>query len=180
MANLDRIRKTSRRFEVICLVLIVLLPLLAVIYWTLFDHFPPHMQAMLHAEAASEAYPLTALNRLAALVVTLLPISAVVYGLTVMIRLLRLYQQGHIFSAPNVACFRDLGRAMILLAGAGFLSVPLYGLALTFNRPPGQSLLTIGLSSDHLMTLFLGGVLLLISWVMDEGRQLAEDNALIV
>lgn len=180
MANLERIRKASRRLELACLVLTVISPLTVILYWVFFDYLPPHVQAMVHQAAASPDHPVVWSNRLLAAVVSLLPTAAVVYGLSALIRLLRLYQAGRIFSLENVACFRKLGRSMIMLAGAGFLSTPLLGLALTFNWPPGRRLLTIGLTSNEILALLVGGVILLISWVMDEGRLLAEDNALIV
>lgn len=180
MANLERIRKASRRLELACLVLTVISPLTVISYWAFFDYLPPEARAMVHTAAASPDYPPIWSNQLLAIVVTLLPTAAVVYGLSALIRLLRLYQAGRIFSLENVACFRKLGRSMIMLAGASFLSNPLLSLALTFNWPPGRRMVTLGLSSNQILALLVGGVILLISWVMDEGRLLAEDNAMIV
>ena len=180
MVNLERIRKISRRLELACLALTIAIPLGVVLYWALFDYLPPFLQTMMHSAAASADYPPIWSNQLLAVIVSMIPAATIVYGLSALIRLLRLYQAGRIFSLENVACFRKLGRSMIMLAGAGFLSTPLLGLALTFNWPTGRRLLTIGLSSNEILALLVGGVILLISWVMDEGRLLAEDNALIV
>ena len=57
----------------------------------------------------------------------------------------------------------------------GLLSV-----VLTMGNPPGERALVLSFSSNELALLFLGGCLLVISWVMAESSRLADDNAQIV
>lgn len=88
--------------------------------------------------------------------------------------------EGHIFSPTTVACYRRLGRSLLFWAAAQFLGTPLLTLALTSANPPGQHMITIGVGSGELTALFLGGVVLLVSCVMDEGRRLEEDQLLTI
>jgi hypothetical protein len=48
------------------------------------------------------------------------------------------------------------------------------------NNPPGHRQLAISFGSAELTTLFIGFVFLVIAWIMDEARSLAEEQAEIV
>jgi hypothetical protein len=87
---------------------------------------------------------------------------------------------GRIFDPENVACYRGLGKALLLWAGASFVQTPLLSIIATLPNPPGTRLLTLGVGSGELGFLFLGGLVLVVSWVMDEGRKLDEEQALTV
>lgn len=52
----------------------------------------------------------------------------------------------------------------------------LLGVALTLHHPPGQRILVVGVGSPDLTILLIGSILAIISWVMDEGRKLQEDQ----
>jgi len=56
----------------------------------------------------------------------------------------------------------------------------LLSVILTMGKPPGQRLLVVGLDSGDFTGVFVGVVVLIISWVMDEGRKIEEDQALII
>jgi hypothetical protein len=91
-----------------------------------------------------------------------------------------LYERGQIFRSANVRCFRNLSRALIAWCIAGIMSVPLTSLALTFHHPPGERMVTFGLGSNNLIALLIGGILAIISWVMEEGSSLQEEHDLTV
>jgi hypothetical protein len=48
------------------------------------------------------------------------------------------------------------------------------------GNPPGSRVLKVGLSSAEITTLMVGGIVLIIAWVMDEGRILTEEKELTV
>ena len=50
----------------------------------------------------------------------------------------------------------------------------------TFGNPPGQRLLKVGFSSGEFTALFVGGIIFIIAWVMDEGRSLNEEKELTI
>ena len=56
----------------------------------------------------------------------------------------------------------------------------MFCIVLTLNRGPGQRLLVIGLDGGDLSGIFVGIVILIIAWVMDEARKIQEDQALII
>jgi hypothetical protein len=69
-----------------------------------------------------------------------------------------------------------MGWALIVLVVAETLSESLLSIVLTVANPPGQRMLTVGFSSRDFTTLVLGIAVLLISWAMDEGRRIAEEQ----
>ncbi len=46
----------------------------------------------------------------------------------------------------------------------------------TITRPEGERVLSIGLSNAEVSTLFLGGLLLVIAWVLGEATRIEDEN----
>lgn len=177
MDNLGRIRRISRAFDILCTALMGLVPLGLAAYWLLLNDLPHSMYAPLPTAPSA---PLGTGLRLLGFLVTMIPCGVLLYALTRLRRLFALYRKGIIFDRQNVACYRDLGKALLCWSGAAFLQTPLLSMILTLPNPPGTRLLMLGVGSGELDCLFLGGLVLLISWVMDEGRRLDEEQALTV
>jgi hypothetical protein len=124
--------------------------------------------------------PLSFSLRCTALAVSLLPISVQLSGLWTLIKLFTLYEQGSIFSVRHVKYFRRLGYILLLWTGVGILYRALIGIVLSWAASPGQVTLTLGLSSTNLTAFVIGGIVLVIAWIMDKGRKLADEQALFV
>jgi len=177
MDNLGRIRSASQAFSTLCLALMGLVPLCLAAYWLFLNELPHSMYAPLPVAPSAElGYGL----RLLGFLVTMIPCGVLLYALSRLRRLFALYREGIIFDRRNVACYRDLGKALVCWAGAAFVQTPLLSIVITLPNPPGTRLLMLGVGSGELGFLFLGGLVLLISWVMDEGRRLDEEQALTV
>jgi len=178
MDNMAKIRRVSRRFERFCAVLFWLIPLSLAAYWLFFNDLPEEIVSKSFAATVSRTQPpyVLALAFLAGMI----PAGAVMYAVLGLRRLFGLYAKGRIFTGDNVRCFHKVGRALIWWAGASFIHVPLSSVIMTLENGPGKRMLTVALSSDQAITLLLGGVVLLVSWVMDEGRKLEEDQALTI
>jgi hypothetical protein len=99
-------------------------------------------------------------------------------------RLFDLYSQGQIFTADNVRQIRQIGISVLLI-----VTTFLYGaLARMFlyvtghptpAAPPTRD--TLGIDIDAGFWLIIGGiVIIVISWIMDVGRELREESDLTV
>ena len=97
-------------------------------------------------------------------------------GIYMLIKLFHLYENLEIFSNRNVVCLRNLGRILILWVIAQLIYVPLISIVVTFQNPPGERSIAVSLGSADLTALIVGVTLLIISWVMDEGRRLEEEQ----
>jgi hypothetical protein len=178
MDNSQRITTASRRLKKVCSGLIIFLPLINAVFWVFFNPlraigFPVSLPIPVN-------YDLPGLTRFLAFLVELIPLSAVVYGLLKLRALFMLYQNGMIFTAKNVSCFRSLGRTLIAWMICDVIRNALLSVVLTMNNPPGQKIFTVGLNSADFTGIFVGIVIIIIAWVMDEARKIQEDQELIL
>ncbi|MBI5605932.1 MAG: DUF2975 domain-containing protein [Deltaproteobacteria bacterium] len=178
MENTQRITKVSRNLRRICTGLIYGLPIACALFWIFFNRLyalMPMIPLPVHVKS-----DLTALTRLLAFLVDLIPLGIVIYGLQKLRSLFGLYENQLIFTKQNVDCFRSLGRILIFWVIGDVVRNSLLTVVLTLNNPPGQRMISFGLYSADFTGIFVGLVILVISWVMDEGRKIQEDQALII
>lgn len=110
----------------------------------------------------------------------MIPMAAMIYGLLKLRELFGLYEKGLIFTEKNVTCFRSLGRTLIIWVICDVVKNSLISIVLTLPNPPGHRMITVGLYSADFTAIFVGIVILIIAWVMDEARKIQEDQALII
>jgi hypothetical protein len=98
-----------------------------------------------------------------------------------LIKLFALYAQGKIFSAENVHQIRQVGYTILISPALWLLSllIPLFvasdGMSITTS--PSAGLLNVG---GVFSQIFLGTIILVVSWIMDVGRELREEQDLVV
>ena len=116
------------------------------------------------------------LVRLLGIAVTALPVGLLVYALLEARRLFAEYAEGGFFNWSAARRLRRIALVICSLAFVGPLTRTLLVLVLTFNNPPGQRLLSIGLSFNDYFMGMVGGLLLAIAWVMVEAARISEEN----
>lgn len=178
MDSTGRIRRVSGVFQRVSTAVIVAIPVLVAGYWLAFDELPGDMVAGVLPPGMER--PLGGSARLLAGAASLVPASVLLYGFTVLRRLFGLYRQGQVFSPAVVDCYRRLGRTLLAWGAALFLHTPLLTLAMSSSNPPGRRMISLGIGTGELTAAFLGGLALLVSWVMDEGRKLEEEQSFTV
>lgn len=178
MENIRRIHVISNLGRHICTAMIFLVPVFSALFWVYFNRLIPYMNTEMFKGLLPIVpdHDISAMARFIGFIVSLLHNVVIIYGLFKLRRLFSLYERGIIFSKKNVACFRDIGWSFIVFVAATTVSNALLSVVLTFANPPGQRMLTVGFSSRDLTTLCLGLAVLLISWAMDEGRRIAEEQ----
>lgn len=167
--NLQRIKRVSRLVRALCT---------AAGVWATFEHWATAVPMVARFGPFPE--PMPALPLVLAFCATMVPGGVSMLALVRLRRLFGLYAEGLIFTAENARSLRGFAAWVIALAVARPLSSGLVSGALTSANPQGQRAIAIDLSSADLATLFVGLVFLVIAWVLDEGRALADDNAQIV
>jgi len=172
--GLNHIQRTSRRYRILFNILIVGVPVIDLLYWTFFNHLPDGLVATLPVARTVE---LSAGALMLAFLVSLLPVGAAMYGLLTLRSLFGLYEKAIIFSAENVKYFRRLGYALIAWVLANALFTPLISTIITFSNAPGERMVVAQLGVFDVSTLLIGCVILLVSWVMDEGRKIEDEQA---
>ncbi len=176
--NTQRIMAVSRKLRLTCKWLIICLPVIYGIFWTFFNQL--YGMGPLVPLPVRVDHDLPRLTRFLAFLVDMIPMVAIIYGLRKLEGLFLLYENSLIFTEQHVRCFRSLGRTLIVWVGCDVVRNSLLSIVLTLANPPGHRVVTVGLGSADFAAVFVGIVVLIISWVMDEGRKIQEDQALIV
>ncbi len=86
-------------------------------------------------------------------------------------QLFALYENGVYFQAENVKRVRILGKLSFFGVVADVIDKSVQTLAFTLNNPPGERIISIGFTDDHLKLLVVAAIINLIAMVMDEGRK---------
>ena len=132
---------------------------------------------------------LTAAARVLITVVLVLAMAITMKGMYHLRKLFGHYADGNIFTIESVAQIRQLGMTFLLLAGLQLLYGPVaFALALLCGKTPtisvtfdiGVLIPYAGGNGGMIDSLAAAGLLILISWVMDTGRALREENELTV
>lgn len=181
ISNVSKIQKMSKSLKWIAAGLMIALPVVDVGYWILggFGSSPIFQFDFIPAMTAAEIPPLSQvppLFKFYGFLATLIPVGIALVAINALRKLFELYERFEIFSANCVGYIRVVGW-MIL---AGQLTYPIYcglmSLVLTFSNPPGHRMITVAIGLTQLGLIILGSSILLISWIMEEGKKLQEEH----
>ena len=175
--NMDLIRKSSRRIIWTLYIWRGVIPLATCLIWLFINNLPWVTQEVLPGFVQ---LPLPLPIRLAGLAVTMIPVGIMIYGITTLIQLFRLYQCGKIFQSENVACLKRLSGTILVLGVAGILTNSLLSVVLTLHHPPGEHMITFGIEGQDISLFILGYIMMTIARVMQEGCRLQQEQSLTV
>ncbi|MDN3920742.1 DUF2975 domain-containing protein [Roseateles violae] len=172
-AGLQRIRRLAWLVRLLSLVGVAGVLLLPLLFWSQPDWV---------ASVARREWGLTTLQldggaRLGGLAATALPAGCALAAIWQIWRLFGCYGRGELLAPRPARHLHRLGLALVALAFAMPVAHTLNVLALTLGNPPGQRMLTFGLSSMHYLSLLFGLMLLALAAVMQEAARVADENA---
>jgi len=99
------------------------------------------------------------------------------FGMVTLTKLFKLYENAIVFAAENVKYVRRLGYILICWVIASAVFTTLISIVISFANPPGQRMMIAEFQISDLSTLLIGAIVILISWVMEEGRKLEDETA---
>lgn len=172
--TIKRIQRISRVMSALCVIGMVGLPISLALAWGY-----PQLLGGAYPELESQWGPpdsLPAVIRVLGFLVSMIPAGLLIYGMAQLRRLFRRYEAGEIFSAVSARCLKLFAIAVMLQAVLCPLAGAAHSVIVTFNNPPGEKMLTIGFGSGEYAAMLLGGLLLVIAWIMGEGARMADEN----
>lgn len=172
--DIRQFQHVCRRYVTVLNAVIAAIPVAALLYWALFNRLPDWMLAELPVRPTLD---LSNSMLLLGFLVSLLPISVALYALVTLKELFQLYARGIMFSVENVQQFRRLGFSLFAWVIAVTLFAPLISIVMSLSSslPDRQIVAQIGIVD--VLTLAIGGIFLIISWVMNEGRKMEDEQA---
>ncbi|MEZ8786445.1 DUF2975 domain-containing protein [Vibrio splendidus] len=179
---MSNIQKQSRRVRMLLQSLFVLTPIMVCYFWltveTPYDFISSTGIFYLTYDIGNYTMlPLTMTTRIVAAFTSLLMSSILMYALMVLIRLFRNYERGEIFSLENAMSYQKLGYSLFYWVLGSVIYGSLMSVILSFNNPPGERIFEISFVGMDFLTLILGIIILIISWVMKEGYILADEHS---
>jgi Protein of unknown function (DUF2975) len=177
---MNKINKLSCRFQLLFWMLFFIYPVLVVSTWLGGSALPSKYLSFARIPVDVELHSLRFMVRFLACLVEMLPTAIVMLGFYYLIQLFKLYAQNTIFGLQNVILIKKIGLTFIGQMIVSIVTQPLLSIILTMDAAPGGHLVAIGFGSDELSHLVIGGIVVLISWIMEEGRKLEEEKSLTI
>ncbi len=174
--NADRIRRMSKILRLLCLSALILLPLVEVLYWSHVEYW-----RALHVSdftgpwpRVADQLPMSGWTKVIGFGARLFPLIVAMAALGFLAKLLGLVSRGDAFSAAAARCARVIGYAIII----GQIFRPFYDalttMAFSINAPPGAKAASIGIGATHFAYITFGLIIILLSRILYEGRELKE------
>lgn len=180
MDNLAKIKKLSRYFYHLISFLLIAIPLYYVGYWAFINHLPAKLITVNIPSTPLIPHSLPFSLQFVGFMVSLLPLSALIYGFLNVRKLFTFYKKGVIFSFEHVIIFRNTAKALIVWVFLSMVYESVKSVLFSIGNPPGSRVIEVGFSSFEISTLLVGGIAFVVAWVMDEGRILREESELTI
>jgi hypothetical protein len=180
--NSIKLQRISKRLGCFFYIGTFVLPVFVIFYWLGYNSPPIQLiNSVFPGSHGGEMPQVLELNsRLIGLVGDLPALAVTLFSLDTLRRLFFLYAKGVFFRAENVAHYQKLSKLAFWGILANIFDKTLVNLALTINNPPGQRVLTISFTQDHVKLMFVAIILMIIARVMNEGREIYDENQLTV
>jgi Protein of unknown function (DUF2975) len=179
MNDLDRIRRVSPWLQLVCTVLIG-----GFLIGHVLDWLVPAVSEFFGSDSLQSLVlaggPLSPVQRVIGMAASLAPTAMLCLAFWHLRALFGQYAQGAVFSVEAVRRLSGFGWAIALFAPAELLTHPVLSVAVTMFNPPGHREIMIGVETEDLVALLLGGAVIVIAWVMGEARRLELDHSEIV
>lgn len=188
---MEKIQKLSGTLKTTFKILAVITPIFICLQWLLIDWQPVKVLVQMSLLLKPITTPdglvnlgnieLSLTTKILALLGNLLTAFPYIFGYILLHKLFLNYQKGKIFISDNITIYKKLGRLSFI---HGILCIPLSEtimvLVATSVNPPGHRCLQIGFGTPSLEAILCGLLIIVISWVMQQGHALQEENQLTI
>ena len=110
----------------------------------------------------------------------MIPSLVMAYGLYRLRKMFVAFARDVIFNPEPILHLKAFGIALLAQTLIKPVTGALTSVLATFHRPEGERVLSIGLSNAEASTLFLGGLIIVIAWVLGEAVRIDAENRSIV
>lgn len=158
------------------------IPVFVVFYWLGYNLSPIQIinSALPGSHGGAMPQMLELNSRLLGLMGDLPALVVMLLSIDTLRRLFFLYARGVFFNVENVTHYRKLSKLAFWSILANIFDKTLVMLALTINNPPDQRVVTVSFTPDHVKLMIVAIILMIIARVMNEGREIYDENQLTV
>jgi hypothetical protein len=120
------------------------------------------------------------LSRMLGMLVDGISYGLVVWAILCLLKLLKHYQKGELFSLETFSLFRKISKIALIYTVYDFLSSIVMSLISTMHNAPGERMLSVQFSSGDIKNIFVVACFFMITSLMYEGCKLKEEQNLTV
>ncbi|WP_428025682.1 DUF2975 domain-containing protein [Arcobacter sp.] len=180
MDNMSKIKKVSKLFNLLLTGLLIILPIYYILYWLFINSLSESLINVNIGPVPECSNALSVNLQIIGFISSLLPLSALIYGIIHIKKLFLFYQEGITFSLEQVILFKKVSKALALWIVFSIIYESIKSILFSWDNPVGERILEIGFNGNQIGIVIISIVILVIAWIMDEGRILSEENKLIV
>jgi hypothetical protein len=184
---MDKIKRVSLFFRVLFQIAFVITPIFLLIAWIYAPHQIHFLADIFVIDNVPQNYPILAPLPLSAKIlgffISLIPTGVTLFVLYFLIKLFKLYERGEIFLIENVRYIRNIGYTILI----GQLLNPVYQALISADLTwvnhtvqKGMRFASISFDSTNINILLMSLFVILISWIMEEGCKLRDEQQLII
>lgn len=124
----------------------------------------------------AELHALSGWQKYVTMAVMMIPSLVMAYGLYRLRKMFVAFARDVIFNPEPILHLKAFGIALLAQTLIKPVTGALTSVLATFHRPEGERVLSIGLSNAEASTLFLGGLIIVIAWVLGEAVRIDAEN----
>ncbi|ACD30873.1 DUF2975 domain-containing protein [Francisella tularensis] len=178
---MQNLQKTSKFYKIVFKIIFILIVISVPCFWAFAqqDYIPSIIDtAQLYIDEIS--HPLSLDTRIIGFLVSLIPVSVILYILALLIKLFANYERLEVFSYEVVSIYKRLGWGLVYYFIAQIIFEPLISLTLSYHNPVGERFFSLSIDTNEIVALLCGGVIITISKVMQKAHEIAEENDLTI
>jgi len=179
--RLQKIQKVSAFFKVAFQMSFVTLPCLNILAWFVArgyirEGYLGFQWSFSLPGGVSLGDKMSLASSIAVFGVELIPISLSMWAFYNLIKVFKNYEKGEVFLAENSRFIRLTGYAILLNQLTAPFQEALITLAVTFQNPVGERLISMSFGTSQLEKIVVAGLIILISWIMEEAQILKDEE----
>lgn len=178
MQNLEKISKFYKNiFRIVFVLIVISVPT----FWAFAQNeYIPNVTDTAQHYIDQMSQPIALDTRIIGLLVSLIPVSVILYIIALLIKLFTCYEKLEVFSSRVVLIYKRLGWGLVYYFFAQIIFEPLISLTLSCHNPVGERFVSVSIGTNEILALLCGGVIITISKVMQKAHELAEENDLTI
>ena len=165
-----RLRRLAGAMRWVSLALAALGPVVLIGVWTWFEALAPSMMPGLPVATFS------VLDRIGGYAISMLPTAIWAWGFLNLATLFGRFADGDLFDAENAVRLRRFAISLLAIVPAKIVARALLSLWLTRALPPGSRELQLSFSSDGIVLLAIGLLMVALATVLREAAEIAAEN----
>jgi hypothetical protein len=178
----DRLASLSHRMAGITLVVMAALLVLNIVNW-IYPPYGPHgygfsfgLTSRWLANDSIDVAAFPAWQTLGAIVISSVPLLALMRGLRHLRALFRAYAQGSYFSMEAARNLGSVGRAVALWVVVEFLTEPVLSYWVTQRNGPGERMIVLTLDTPAVVALFVSACIAVIGRILQRACEVYQEN----